>query len=301
MFSSRPIRKGLQSVVHRCGPVRFHEIAVLALIVSCLSRGVSAQEQVGYVLDLQGTWTITGNSARLTRGNSVPGGALIRNGSTKPSDSDRIVVADLKGDIIKRIRCKSGVCNECRESGVCYDPIQPLPKTSPQTGVLTAGFRGLMSLFSSKPDRYSVHRVRGISFPDGIAQVSNDLFDLSSIFKTQQKGLYFLTLSQIPSEGSSNIWKSDRVSFNWDSLRPEQISIRGIHPGLYEATLEWGGGATSFWILITNPQQYTDHETDFRLLTSQTETWGNDVSGDAKLAYRRAYLAYQATRLEVKR
>jgi hypothetical protein len=301
MYSSRPIKKVMQSIVHCCAPIRFYKNVILGLVFFGLSHGTSAQEKVGFVLDLRGTWTVSGNSVRLTRGEAVPGGAMIRNGSTKPSDNDRIVVADLKGDIIKRVRCKSGVCNECRDSGVCYDPIQQLPESTPQTGIITASFRGLMELFSSKPEQYSLHRVRGKSLPDGIAQVSNDLLDLSSIIKTQQKGSYFLTLRQIPTQGSSNIWKLDRLSFDWDPLHPERLFIRGIHTGLYEATLEWTGSETSFWILITSAQPHEEREDDFRLLTSQTESWGNDVSEDAKLSYRRACLAYLANRLEVKR
>ena len=277
------------------GTVDLLECAGLALFLCCLSTIALAQESVGYVLELQGTWATTDGPGKLGRGDSIPGGVLIRNSSTTPSDGDRIVVADLKGDIIKRIRCKSGICTECRDSGVCYDPIQPLPDAGPQTSILAAAFHGLMTLFASQPDRYSVHRVRGISIPDGIAQISNDYLDISSIFKTAPKGSYFFTLRQIPREGSSNIGGSDRQALEWDPIHSEQISIKGVHIGLYEGALEWSGGATSFWVLITTPQRYPDCETAFRQLASKVEAWGPDVSGDSRLAYERAYLAYLAS------
>src|ERR1700676_2923766 len=129
MFRAKLFRLKVPTMVG-CGANRHHfKIGILA-IAALMAHSARAQEKVGYVLEVHGAWVLGDNSASLKPGDAVAGGTILRNGTAKPSDSDRIVVADLQGNVIKRIRCKSSACNECRDSGTCYDPIQPLPASS---------------------------------------------------------------------------------------------------------------------------------------------------------------------------
>src|ERR1039457_6894740 len=87
---------------------------VLALSCSC----ALAQQRVGYVLEMEGTWTLRASSQPLSMGQALPRAGLLVN--SDPLDNDNIVVANLRGEVIKTIRCRSGVCGECRESSGCY-------------------------------------------------------------------------------------------------------------------------------------------------------------------------------------
>ncbi len=59
------------------------------------------------------------------RSQRLSAGSVLTNST--PSDFDYIVVGNLNGEVIKKIRCKSKVCRECSASGACLDPIHPLP------------------------------------------------------------------------------------------------------------------------------------------------------------------------------
>jgi hypothetical protein len=291
MFWVQPV-KAIGSFLFGC--------AILIVFSLVTARSTWAQEKVGYILDVHGNWVLAGNFASLNRGDGVAAGALLRNTATKPSDNDRIVVADLKGDVIKRIRCKSSVCNECRDSGTCYDPIQPLPQLSPSPSVLRASFEGLMALFSSKPDRYSIHRVRGTTLEDAVVQLSADRIGLGEVLKDQKKGTYLFTLTKIPGSSSSVIGKSEHVTLDWEPNRADQIVIHGVRPGLYEAKLDAGEFSKSFWILLVGTESYGQLDGQLRRMSAQMETWGDDVPSDVKLSFRRAYLAYLAKQMEAK-
>src|SRR5207244_1983672 len=147
-------------------------------------------QQVGYVLEMEGTWTLKGSSKPLSPGETVPAAGVIRNQS--PSGDDHITIANLNGEIIKRIRCKSGSCYECRESGTCYDAVQSLPIAPPKAGMAAVTLDAVMKLILGEPDRYSVHRVRGKELPNGVAELRGDQLDLSSIFSKQGEGRYYL-------------------------------------------------------------------------------------------------------------
>ena len=110
-------------------------VALLAAILFAGPGCAFAQQKVGYVLQMQGTWTLRGASQSLSLGQALPAMGFLMNPA--PHDQDNIVIADLRGDVIKTVRCKGGVCRECREFGGCYDPIQPLQAHT--VGLLRSG------------------------------------------------------------------------------------------------------------------------------------------------------------------
>lgn len=106
----------------------------LALLAATIVAGLgsaSAQQKIGFVLAMEGTWTLSGDTPELTLGQSLPAMGLLVNPT--PRDGDNIVVADLRGEVIKTVRCKNGACRECRQLGGCYDPIQKLPAVADKT------------------------------------------------------------------------------------------------------------------------------------------------------------------------
>jgi len=291
MYETRPCPKGLR-ILAAC--------TIMGIFYLLVPRGLRAQEKVGYILDVQGCWAVAGNSQCLKRGDSVKPGVLMGNTAAKPSDTDRIVIADLKGDAIKRIRCKNSLCNECRKSGTCYDPIQPLPQLPPPPSVLRASFEGLMALFSSKPERFSVHRVRGETLSDTVAQVSEERIYLGQVLNGLKGGPYHLIFIRIDRNGDLSDWKSDPVEVGGEHIDANQTVIRGLHPGLYEANLDTRDFSKNLWVLFVNNDAYANLNDAFRRISIAIETWGDEVPANIKDSYRRAYLAYLDQQLEVK-
>ena len=274
----------------------FRDLAFCLALTMALTQSARAQQKVGYVLNIEGTWILTDSSRALTAGEKLPAGGLLRNGSHSPSDQDRIVIADLTGDIIRSIRCKSGVCNECSESGACYDRIRPLPMARPQTSMQLSSFAKIMDLFFGSPDRYSTHRVRGRNIPDGVVQLNDGRLDISPIFKGQEKAQYYIRFQSLPRNGlSGGTWKSDRVAFNWDAGTPTQVAVNGIRPGLFKMELEHDGEAINVWVLLSSAADYQKVSSSFEALTMKAEKWGDEVSADTKRGYLRAYLEYLAS------
>lgn len=269
-------------------------LALYLIVISGISVGTSplllAQQRVGYVLEMQGKWTISGTSENLNLGQSIVGGTLLMNFS--PVDGDRIVIANLQGEIVKTIRCKSGVCRECRESGACYDPVHPLPNKPESASTVTTAFNAVLELFANKPDRYSVHRVRGsvaAIAKNGVVRFDSSEIEASDFLDGQEKGSYEFQFIPLSGEGSgTRALKSNLNPFNWTPGQKASLAIEGIHAGLYEVRIAHGGETSSGWVLMCNPASYSSSDASFQAFKSQTDSWGASVSQATKQAYQRA-------------
>jgi hypothetical protein len=254
---------------------------------------VLAQQNVGFVLEMRGKWATVGNAGSIKQGQLLPAQAMVEN--TSPADEDRITIANLHGEIIQTIHCKKGVCRECTKSGACYDPIHPLPKTDDSGHDLPTLFNAVLDLFSEKPDRYSVHRVRGEA--EGVkAEVlllEANAVDLSSLLKDYEKGRYqiqFIPISQ--NSRHSDKTQSFEGATNWNPGEKAPILLTGIAPGLYEVALYRGSSTTTAWVLLRAAAEYRSSVDSFEEFARRTENWGDNVTSDTKEAYQRAFLEY---------
>src|SRR5689334_6572175 len=87
-------------------------IILWSALVLCDSSAF-AQQKVGFVLEMHGKWSDGDAQGFLKLGQLLPGEAVLSN--VAPVDDDRIVIANLHGEIIKTVRCKDEVCRECTE------------------------------------------------------------------------------------------------------------------------------------------------------------------------------------------
>jgi len=157
-----------------------------------------------------------------------------------------------------------------------------------------------MALFSSKPERFSVHRVRGETLPDTVARVSEERIYLGQVLNGVKGGRYHLIFIRIERSGDLSSWKSEPVEVDGEHIDANQTVIRGLQPGLYEANLETRDFSKNFWVLFVNSDGYTNLNDEFRRISIAIETWGDDVPANIRDSYRRAYLAYLDQQLEVK-
>jgi hypothetical protein len=248
------------------------------------------QQNVGFVLELQGKWVSGKDQAPLKLAQSVQGGLVLEN--RDPTDGDHIVVANLQGEIIKTIRCKSGACRECAPAGGCYDPIHPLPNPEETPSNISTVMNAVVELLSAKPDRYSIHRVRGAEgFRSSVAELEGDGIDLNSLLEGVEPGDYefqFISLSE--RAGPSKLALSGQA--RWKPGERMTLSLNGIEPGLYEVHYRHGTTSGNVWLLLCPTPEFGVMVTAFQRFTHQTQSWDKNVTPNTRQAYQRAYLEY---------
>jgi hypothetical protein len=267
-------------------------ILLSALVICCSS--VFAQQKVGFVLEMHGKWTDGDAQGFLKLGQMLPGEAFLSNAA--PVDDDRIVVANLHGEVIKTIRCKDGVCRECTESGACYDPIHPLPRAGDSVGAVSTMLNAVLDLFAEKPERYSVHRVRGAdpeAIKSEVVRLDANAVELGSLFEREKKGRYevqFVPISGKTKSGEKP--QSVEGGINWNPGETAAFALPGLVPGLYEVRLFRGSSTTIAWILLCAGADYQHSVDSFEEFVRQTDSWGKNVTPATKQAYQRAFLEY---------
>jgi hypothetical protein len=253
---------------------------------------VFAQQNVGFVLEMHGRWTDGDAQGFLKLGQLLPSEAVLANAA--PVDEDRIVIANLHGEIIKTVRCKDRVCRECTESGACYDPIHPLPKAGDSAGSVTTLLNAVLDLFVEKPERYSVHRVRGAApevIKSEVVRLDANTVELASLFEGKEKGRYevqFVPISEKTNRGE----KSFEGGINWNPGEKAALALHGLVQGLYEVRLFRSSSTTTAWILLCDGAGYQHSADSFEEFVRQTESWGKNVTPATKQAYQRAFLEY---------
>jgi hypothetical protein len=265
---------------------------ILWSVLVIFGSSVFAQQKVGFVLEMRGKWTDGDPQGFLKLGQMLPCEAVLLNAA--PVDDDRIVVANLHGEIIKTIRCKDGVCRECTESGACYDPIHPLPKAGDSAGTVSTLLNAVLDLFVEKPERYSVHRVRGADpevMKSEVVRLDANSVELGFLFEGKEKGRYEVQFVPI-SEQANHAEKSLEGGINWNPGEKAPLALHGLVPGLYEVFLYGGSSTTTAWILLCADVDYQHSVDSFEKFVRQTESWGKNVTSTTKQAYQRAFLEY---------
>jgi len=269
-----------------------------AVAYACFLAGsgmIGAQtSNVGWVVDVNSAhWHVNGDKSPLAKGTYLPSEGILSNSS--PSDGDYLVVANLHGDIIRRLRCTNSSCGVCIENDSCANPIAPLPKAPPEGGYFSAAFDGLKDLFGEHPERYSVHRSRAI----GHSCVSESVSSLSSagkarlddLLKNCEHGNYTLEFRAAGSSRENSIGEQPKqVTVDWNPATPGAEFAVDLRPGLYrvEFTRDWTSGTA--WLLLTSPSAYEQSLKSFSDFNATVDKWGDAVEPETKTAYKRAFL-----------
>lgn len=268
-------------------------IILWSALVLCDSSAF-AQQRVGFVLEMHGKWSDGDAQGFLKLGQLLPGEAVLSNAA--PVDDDRIVIANLHGEIIKTVRCKNGVCRECTESGACYDPIHPLPKAGESAGSVSTLLKVVLDLFVEKPERYSVHRVRGAdpeAIKSEVVRLDATAVELGSLFEGKEKGRYEVQFVPISEKTKSDKKpQSFEGEINWNPGEKAALASHGLAPGLYEVRLFRGSSTTIAWILLCTGADYQHSVDSFEEFVRRTEGWGKSVTPATMQAYQRAFLEY---------
>lgn len=273
----------------------------VTLFISCLMFlsicPLMAQDaKAGWVLDLKGQWAVSGGTTLLTQAASVPAGGQLVN--LAPKDGDFIRIADLHGELLRSLQCSTTGCSQCTNEDTCSAPIEPLPKSTEQAGLMAATWAGLMDLFVGQPERYSIHRSRSLGadtcLADGVVPLdASGSADLEGVMKNCEPGSY--TLDFVPAGSAATdqaVEDANEATLIWSPTEHTYKSPGDLHPGLYELrfTRDWRSG--SAWILACPAAVFKQDVSSFDKFSAVVDGWGNDVGGDSKVAYKRAYLDY---------
>jgi hypothetical protein len=241
-------------------------------------------ENVGYVFEVRGEWTLNGDSRELLRtGQELPAGGVIRNRSGDASD--RIAVAGRAGLIIDNRSCGGGHCGS---------PIR-LPRASRHEPTLMSVLMDTaMKLLRSDPERYRVYIIRGVTLQEAVARLADDRLDLSAVFAKAGAGTYHLRLTPLSEKVEAGREPLPQVVFAWDPARPSPLPARGLHPGLYELTLlkDDGLGPTpvTAWFFALGAGDFKDAAASFAEARRLTLRMGRGVSRQAARSFERAWL-----------
>lgn len=262
--------------------IRPIKILSISLLLLGISASTIAQTPVAYVLEVDGKWFLSSNSSNLLRpGQKLAAGGVIRIDS--PSRSNRIVIANLRGEIIITRNCEVEVCNR---------PIKlsGLPAQRSLAGVV---FDAAMDLIWGAPDRYSVHRSRSDELADGVVKFSEDKIDFGAVLK--KPGRYYLRWRTVPGESESASKWSDPTAVILDPQGLALVTASSFKPGLYEVNLlrSMGNGyepTAAAWVLVCASPAYEKCNASFQEAVELTKKWGDQVKPEAARLFIQAHL-----------
>jgi hypothetical protein len=250
----------------------------IAICVGAFS--VRAQANIGYVLDVEGNWTLNRTNT-LTHGERLPAGGSVRLDSA--SRFGRIVVADLRGEVIISRNCSVDNC-----SRAFVLPYQPPPKS-----LWNSAFEIIMKMISSAPSKYSAHRSRSGELNDGVLKMDGAVIDLAPVLSSQ--GEQYLRWRSM-AKGDATAWsQTQRIADR------QTISAPGLKPGLYVFELMRRSGlayetTSSAWLLITDDARYVDAHESFQEAKALIKKWGETVKSQTARSYLLAKLDELALR-----
>jgi hypothetical protein len=261
----------------------------MALLTCAASAGAS--ETIGYVLRVEGKWSVAGAPTLLAVGQEVPAGAALT--VQAPSSIDAItIIARKTGAVLVSLVCK--------DAGACAKPVR-LPEAvaeTDSTGTVGALFDMAMDKLKAHPDRYVAHISRSLEPPlhDEALKLSGAQLDMEPVFSASRPGTYTICLRPMHDDTIACDALASRYTYLWDITHPVQLSTPGLRPGLYELVLlhkaadgvEYRG--SSAWVRVVGAGHYDPMAAAFHQLNALTTTWGEQVDASARRAVQRAWL-----------
>jgi hypothetical protein len=255
-------------------------------------KAPQSKSDAGYVLEVEGKWYLEKKPREyLAVGQRLAAGEVIR--IMSPATSDHIVIAGPSGEIvIKRYCDKRG---DCARRLIVPSPAETEPS------VFDVIFQTAMRLIRGKPDRYSVHGVRGGNndLEEAVCQFDKGTLSLSPVFRNMPRGLYYLKLRNLQPGASRT--SLGPLRFDWDPQGGSVLPVSGLIPGMYEIRLllrtsdEYEPTSLTVWTLISIPSEFDRTNNSFRQGVTLTNKWGKRITDETKREVLRAYLDNLAT------
>jgi len=260
---------------------------VLAILVCPSSHGADV---AGYVLAVQGTWTLQGQRAELLVGAPLSEGARLV--AASPAAGDHIVVVGARsGAVLVARHCDTG--RTCARPLVVPRPADALPAESPVARMLN----DILARIAGDPDRYIATLSRGSAgVVDAILPWSEGGVDLARVFPGLTAGSdHEIGLTTLRCRGPGACPRQPLTSRIGAPTGERSTTIHGLAPGLYEIVVEAPRGSIGperirAWILLLPSPQQSRAEEIYRAGVSLSERWGTDVDAATRQGFLRALL-----------
>ena len=251
-------------------------IGLLALGAASSSSISQTSEPIGYVLKVEGNWTV-GGSRPLRLGQALHKEDLVA-GLVGAGPNDRLTLV------------AGGVPHSC--AGRCEKNLAAAPVDSRPRALADSLLKSAMKIFQDKPDFPSTVTIRG-RINDGVAATDNERLDLSSVLKECRSDRIDLRFQSI---AESPVRTIEPVAVPCDNGRPSTLLARGVGPGLYQLDLlqkssdGYVARGVSAWVLVSPKTRHAQDASAFAELVTLTKEWGSQVDPETVVAVQRAYL-----------
>jgi hypothetical protein len=259
----------------------------LAILVCPCSQ---AADVAGYVLDVQGTWSLQGQRAELMVGAPVAEGARLV--AATPTAGDHIVVVEARsGAVLVARHCDTG--RACTRPLVVPRPSDAHSEESPVARMLN----GIFARIAGDPDRYIATLSRGSAgLVDAVLPWSDDGVDLARVFPGLTAGSgHEVGVTTLQCRGPGACPQQPLTSRIGVPTGERSATIHGLAPGLYEVVVDGPRGPIGperirAWILLLPAPQHARAEEIYRAGVDLAERWGTDVDAATRQGFLHALL-----------
>ena len=259
----------------------------LAILVAPCSQ---AADLAGYVLAVQGNWSLQGQRADLLVGAPVAEGARLV--AASPTAGDHIVVVEARSGAVL-------VARQCDTRRACARPlVVPRPSDArSQESPVARLLNGILARIAGDPDRYIPTLSRGSAgLVDAVLLWSDGGVDLAPVFT----GLATasdreIALTTLRCRGPGACPQQPLMSRTGGPTGERSTTIHGVAPGLYELVVHGPPGSigpelSRARILLLPPPQHAQAEEIYRAGVGVAERWGTDVDAATKRGFLHALL-----------
>ncbi|MEO8311021.1 MAG: hypothetical protein ABI520_07620 [Caldimonas sp.] len=259
----------------------------LAILVGPCSQ---AAEVAGYVLAVQGEWSLQGHRAKLLVGAPVAEGSRLV--AASPASGDHIVVIEARsGALLVARHCDTG--RACARPLVVPRPSDARSEKSPVARMLN----DVLARIAGDPDRYITTLNRGSGgLVEAILPWSEGGVDLAPVFPVLSTGGdHEIGLTTLQCRGPGACPQQPLMSRIGGPTGERSTTIHGLAPGLYEVVVRGPRGSIGpehfrARILLLPATQHARAEEIYRAGVGLAERWGTDVDAATRQGFLHALL-----------
>lgn len=266
-------------------------LAALAAVAT-LGAPAAAAEAAGYVLSLQGRWSVQGSGTALAVGSPVAEGATL------------VAAAPAAGDRITVVAARGGALLLARRCGTPADCAQPIALPRPARGADSAGLLDrIVARLASEPDRYVTTLSRGPApLPDAVLAIGADGVDVAPVLEPLRRGRYAVQLVPARCAGTAGCEAVATLTrADWAPGQRALVPAAGVAAGVYELVVLSPPGTAQpprphSRVLLVPPAEQPHIAERLAAGRALAESWGSDVDVRTKRAFVHALLDVLAER-----
>lgn len=253
-----------------------------------LGSQVDAASSIGFVADVRGFWTISGNKS-VSKGMAVAPGAVIeldRRGA-RQAETASIEIVLLNGQHIPvTCRISDSACDKI------FIPTSLVPESSFTKRLIAA----VTHLFFREPARYVSALTRGGGYQQTVLRLDGGRLTLNPVLRNMPAGKYAIPFTRASARTGELVPRSTTVlHVGWDGKAATAIAPRSFTSGLYGAGDTTGGDTVL--ILVASGRDYARVSESFAQAVQFAARWPDSATNAARRGFERAALLALASGL----